>query len=303
MDPRRLLTFRAVAHERSFSRAAEKLSLSQPSVSHQIALLETEIGSRLLNRGRGGLRLTPAGEVLLGHADRIAWGLELADRQVADVARERRETLRLGSFPTAMAAFVPMAIERLRTTDPDLRVLLGEVVSSAVEARLLRGDFDIVLGYQDSGIARREIEGAERIDLLRDTFLIGLPTDHRLARETGPIALAELSEEDWILASTEGFLAESLRDAGFEPRVVAITQDPVANHGLIARGLGVGIVPGLLAGDLAGIAVRPAAGGLRTRDVFALVPPGERHPLVAKAITALEQTALSSSPTALDSLH
>lgn len=53
MDPRRLLTYRAVAHERSFSRAAAALSLSQPSVSHQIALLETEIGVRLLDRGRG----------------------------------------------------------------------------------------------------------------------------------------------------------------------------------------------------------------------------------------------------------
>ena len=53
MDPRRLLTFRTVARERSFSRAAETLSLSQPSVSHQVALLETEIGVRLLDRGRG----------------------------------------------------------------------------------------------------------------------------------------------------------------------------------------------------------------------------------------------------------
>ena len=72
MDSRRLLTFRTVAHERSFSRAAETLSLSQPSVSHQIALLETEIGVRLLDRGRGGLRLTRAGEVLLEHADHVA---------------------------------------------------------------------------------------------------------------------------------------------------------------------------------------------------------------------------------------
>ncbi|HEY1712909.1 MAG TPA: LysR family transcriptional regulator, partial [Solirubrobacteraceae bacterium] len=77
------MTFRAVAHERSFSRAAEKLLLSQPSVSHQVALLETEIGVRLLDRGPGGLRLTRAGKVLLEHADQVAWRLELADRQIA----------------------------------------------------------------------------------------------------------------------------------------------------------------------------------------------------------------------------
>src|SRR3954447_3185312 len=117
MDPRRLLTFRAVAHERSFSRAAEKLSLSQPSVSHQIALLESEVGVRLLDRGRGGLRLTAAGEILVGHADQIAWRLELADRQVAQAAEARCETLRIGSFPTAMAAFVPLAVTRLRESE------------------------------------------------------------------------------------------------------------------------------------------------------------------------------------------
>src|SRR3954451_15279839 len=107
MDPRRLMSFRAVAHARSFSRAAEKLSLTQPSVSHQIALLETELGLRLLERGRGGLRLTQAGEVLLEHADNVAWRLELADTQITALAEQRRQNLRLGAFPTALPGFVP----------------------------------------------------------------------------------------------------------------------------------------------------------------------------------------------------
>src|SRR3954447_26152848 len=107
MDPRRLLTFRVVAHERSFSRAAKRLSRSQPSVSSQIALLETEVGVRLLDRARRGLRLTPAGEVLLEHADHVAWRLELADTQIAALAGGRREQIRLGCFPTAMAGLAP----------------------------------------------------------------------------------------------------------------------------------------------------------------------------------------------------
>src|SRR3989442_10426392 len=133
MDPRRLLTFRTVARERSFSRAAETLSLSQPSVSHQVALLETEIGVRLLERGRGGLRLTHAGEVLLEHADHVAWRLELADTQITGLTGELRDNIRLGSFPTALAGFVPSAIARLRLANPDLRVLLSEVTSSTLE--------------------------------------------------------------------------------------------------------------------------------------------------------------------------
>ena len=79
MDPRRVLTFRQVAHERSFSGAARTLSLTQPSVSHQIAQLERELGGKLLERGPGGPRVTPAGEALLVHADAIAERFALAE--------------------------------------------------------------------------------------------------------------------------------------------------------------------------------------------------------------------------------
>src|SRR5580765_8421731 len=112
MDPRRVLTFRAVARQRSFSRAARELSLSQPSVSNQVASLEREIGVRLLERRPGGLRLTREGEILLEHADAIAGRFELASAQLAAAADGHRSRLRIGAFPTALAGFVPAAIER-----------------------------------------------------------------------------------------------------------------------------------------------------------------------------------------------
>jgi DNA-binding transcriptional LysR family regulator len=294
MDPRRLLTFRTVAHERSFSRAAEKLSLSQPSVSHQVALLETEIGVRLLDRGRGGLRLTRAGEVLLEHADRIAWRLQLADTQIAGLAEDRRDQVRLGSFPTALAGFVPSAVARLRLAHGDLRVLLSEVTPSTLEPRFLSGEFDVALGYQDATTERREFEGAERIDLLHDTFLVGLPPEHPLAGASGPVSLAKFADDDWIVPSTEGFLVQACRDAGFEPRIVATTSDPLATRGLIARGLGVGWVPSLLLGDYSGVSVRPVEEAIARRDIYALLPPGDRHPLARQVLDALTETAAST---------
>jgi DNA-binding transcriptional LysR family regulator len=291
MDPRRLMTFRAVAHARSFSRAAEQMSLTQPSVSHQIGLLETEIGLRLLERGRGGLRLTEAGAVLLEHADQVAWRLELADTQLAALAGERREHIRLGAFPTALASFVPSAVARLRLAHDDLRVRLGEVTPSNLEARLLGGDFDVAISYQDATTERRELRGAERIDLMPDTFLIGLPPEHRLAGPTGPISLKELAEDDWIVASTEGFLVQACREVGFDPRIVATTSEPLATRGLILRGIGVGWVPSLLVGDYAGVAIRPVKERIRRRDIYALLPPGDRHPRARQVIDALVETA------------
>lgn len=291
MDPRRLLTFRAVAHERSFSRAAEQLSLSQPSVSHQIALLETEAGTRLLERGRGGLRLTPAGVVLLEHADELAWRLQLADTQIADLAGIRRKQVRIGSFPTAMAGFVPTAIRRLRQSSPDLRVLLSEVTADTLERRLLSGEFDVALAYQDAAIERREIPNTKRIDLFQDTFLLGLPIDHRLADAKRPLQLQELADDDWVMPSTQGFLIESCRQAGFEPKLIAISQDPVATRGIISRGLAIGWVPGLLANDYPGVAIQAIDGPNSTRDIYALLPPGDTHPLATEVINALTETA------------
>jgi len=298
MDPRRLLVFRVVAHERSFSRAAEKLSLSQPSVSHQVALLETEIGVRLLDRdrGRAGLRLTHAGTILLEHADEVGWRLQLADAQIAGVAQKHRDEVRLGAFPTALAGFVPSAIRRLRAADGGLRVLLAEVTPSTLEARFLSGEFDVAVAYRDASAEPRDLRGAERIDLLQDTFLVGMAPQHPLASARGPVALSELAEDDWIVPSTDGFLAQACRDAGFEPRVVSITPDPLATRGLIARGIGVGWVPSLLVGDYGGVATRPVDGPIQRRDIYALLPPGERHPLARGVVNALSETAREFAP-------
>jgi DNA-binding transcriptional LysR family regulator len=285
------MVFRTVAHERSFSRAAEKLSLTQPSVSHQVALLETEIGVRLLDRGRGGLRLTHAGEVLLEHADHVAWRLQLADTQITGLAENRRDQVRLGAFPTALPGFLPSAIARLRLTHDDLRVLLSEVTPSTLEPRFLSGEFDVAVSYQDATTERREFQGAQRIDLFQDAFLVGLPSEHRLAGATEPVSLAEFAEDDWIVASTEGFLVQACRDVGFDPRIVATTSDPLATRGLIARGLGVGWVPTLLLGEYSGIAIRPVKEAIRRRDIYALLPPGDRHPLATQVVDTLIETA------------
>lgn len=292
MDPRRLLTFRTVAHERSFSRAAQRLSRSQPSVSSQVALLETEVGVRLFERGRRGLRLTRAGEVLLEHADQIAWRLELAGTQIASLADAKRGEIRLGAFPTALAGLVPAATTALKAVRDDIRVRLSEVTPSGLEPRLLSGEFDLALSYQDASAERREINGVERIDIIQETFLVGLPPDHPLAQGDGPLALTELADDDWILPSTEGFLIDACREAGIEPRIVAISQETVSTRGMIRRGLGVGWVPSLLADDYSHVVVvRPVDGPMRRRDIYALLPPGERHPKVNDVLAALHEAA------------
>ena len=200
----------------------------------------------------------------------------LADRHLAE---QHREHVRLGAFPTALASFVPAAIARLRDAHGDVQFQLSELTAANLESRLLAGEFDVALGYQDATSERREIPGAERIDLFQETFLVGLRADHRLAGSTTPISLAKFAKDDWIVPSTEGFLIQACRDAGFDPRIVAVTSDPLATRGLITRGLGVGWVASLLIHDYADAVIRPVKDPIRRRDIYALLPPGDRHPL------------------------
>jgi DNA-binding transcriptional LysR family regulator len=289
------MTFRAVAHQRSFSAAARQLRLSQPSVSQQVALLEVEVGTKLFDRRPGGLQLTPAGEVLLTHTDAIAQRFDLAATQLAELAHQGREQLRFGSFPTALAGYVPEAIARLRRRHPELRLLVDEVTPSHLEERLLRGDFHVAIGYQQADHERRTFGAERRVELLQEEFLVALPPGHRLA-DAPKVALRDLAEDDWIVPSTEGFVIEACRAAGFEPHVIAVTHG-LAARGMVEQGLAVSMAPSLLAQSFRGVALRPVDGPTPRRDVFAVVPPGGQHPYAEDMVRALVETAREQAVT------
>ncbi|MEA2149842.1 MAG: hypothetical protein QOD69_1672 [Solirubrobacteraceae bacterium] len=289
MDPRRVLTFRAVAHERSFSRAARTLALSQPSVSTQVAALEREIGARLLEREPGGLRLTREGEILLVHADAIAERFALASAQLREAAQAQRTRLRVGAFPTALAGFVPEAVARLRLRHPDVEVTLDEGTDD-LPARVRSGELHLALGFQDAAEPRRDFAGVQRHDLFRERFLVALAHDHALGAQR-EIRLADLAGEDWSVAALDGLIVRACRAADFEPHVVSITHDQLAVGALVARGLAVTLAPALLADAFRDVALVPIAGPAPERDVYALLPPGGRHELVAPALEALAATA------------
>jgi DNA-binding transcriptional LysR family regulator len=290
MDPRRVLTFRTVAHKQSFSRAARSLSLSQPSVSNQVASLERELGIRLLKREPGGLTLTREGEILLEHADVIADRFQLASAQLALAAHANRERLRIGAFPTALAGLVPAAIANLRLQHPDIRVTVEEGATDDLPARVRTGELHLAVAFQDISQPRIEPPGLQRRDLLRERFMVALPPKHPLA-ERSQVRLADLADEDWTVFSTDGIIVRACRAAGFEPKIISITRDQLAIHALITRGLAVTLAPELLADAFKNIALRPITGDAPTRDVYALLPPGGRHPLLTPLLNTLDTIA------------
>ena len=290
MDPRRLLTFREVARQSSFSRAAETLSLTQSAVSQQVAALERQLGTRLLDRGPGGLRLTSPGEQLLEHAGAIADRLTLADAQIAEqVAAERRE-LRVGAFPSVLATIVPAAVSALLATLPDLQVSVTEGRTDALARGVRDGSLHLAVAFQDAYAARDEHPGTRRHDLFTEPMVAALPPSHRLRRRD-PIALSDLAHDPWTIPSRDGLIARACARAGFTPRIAYLSSDPLSIRAIIAAGLAVSITPRLLATHLHGVHIATVRDQPAQRDVYTLLPDTGARTTDEQFIAALADAA------------
>jgi DNA-binding transcriptional LysR family regulator len=247
LDPRRLRVLREVATRGSFSAAAEALAFTQSAVSQQVAALERETGTRLIERGVRPVRLTDAGRALLAHAEAILARLDEAQQELGEIARLRRGRLRLASFPTAIATLVPRAIAQFSRRHPDVDLTVVDDHQQGLLSRLARWELDLALVYDHESLPRPEVP-LERTSLLDDPFDLVLPDAHPLARRTS-VALGALADETWIGGTPDGAYARivlhSCRAAGFEPRVAFGTDDYNAVQAFVVVGLGVAILPRL----------------------------------------------------------
>jgi DNA-binding transcriptional LysR family regulator len=243
LDVRRLRVLREVAASGSFSAAAENLAFTQPAVSRQIATLESEAGARLVERSARGIRLTPAGELLLEHTDAILDRLATAESQLAALAAGTRGRLRLSAFPSANATLIPLAIAAFRDAHPGVELRLSEKVSSDALDGLAAGELD--LAVVSSAGPLDAPEGVACEPLMDDPHVVALPRDHPLA-ERDTLSLADLREETWIEGTasecTNALLAAAER-AGFEPRIAFEAAQWLGKQGLVAAGVGVTLIP------------------------------------------------------------
>jgi DNA-binding transcriptional LysR family regulator len=285
LEPRRLLTFREVARQRSFSRAAEVLALTQPAVSQQIRALETQLGERLIERGRGGFALTPPGELLLTHADALFERLQRAEAELAEEVAAERRRLRVGAFPSALATIVPAAIAELRASVEGLEVTALQGGTDELVTAVRAGDLHVALCFQDADDARVEHEDTHRHDLLEEPMLAAVGPRHRLASRSR-LRLSQLRDDSWIAAAPDGLIHRACVAAGFEPHLAYLTSDPLAIRALVAAGLAVTLTPRLLAAQLSGISTPAVSAGPR-RTIYAVVPQTTRHPLVPPLLEGL----------------
>jgi DNA-binding transcriptional LysR family regulator len=254
LDVRRMRVLREVASRGSFSAAADALAYTQSAVSQQIAALEREAGTRLVERNARGVRLTDAGRALVEHADAILARLADAEAELEAIAGLRGGRLRLASFPSAGATIMPEAIARFRERHPGVELTLEPAEPEPSIVKMRAGEVDLVLDIT-AGFREPGDDGIERLHLLDDPMYVALPQGHPLARKRN-LKLDELAAESWILGTTgscpdASIFLRSCQLAGFEPNVTFNSDDYFAIQGFVAAGMGASFIP-----DLALISVR-----------------------------------------------
>ena len=248
LDVKRLGVLREVAARGSFSAAAEALAYTQSAVSQQIAALEREAGTMLVERGARGVRMTEAGHALVAHADVILARLADAEAELDAIAGARGGRLRLVSFPSAGATIAPSAIGRFRTQHPGVEVTLEPREPFEGLECLKAGECDIAVTLEAT-FAPIDDKAIERHNLLDDQMYVCLPAEHPVAGKTR-LRMADLAEDSWIIGTTGtcpdgAILLRACQSAGFEPRVAFQSDDYTAMQGFVAAGVGVCFIPDL----------------------------------------------------------
>lgn len=243
MELRHLHYFIAVAEELHFSRAAERLHISQPPLSQQIQSLENELGVKLFERTKRQVHLTEAGEVFLERSYQVLAQLEQAIAVTQQIGRGEVGKLAIGFVDSAMYTLLPEIFRVFREHFPAVEMRLHELTTQEQIQSLHHKQIDI-------GIVRSAISelGLSVECLLPESLVLALPENHPLSAQT-QVSLSALADELFILFPAKlgpvfyEQIIHSCQQAGFRPKVVQEAVQMQTIVGLVAAGLGIAIVP------------------------------------------------------------
>jgi DNA-binding transcriptional LysR family regulator len=303
LDVRRLRALRELADRGTIAAAADALHLTASAVSQQLTALEAEVGQPLLDRSRRSVRLTPAADVVLRHADAMLAETERLEASLHALRTGRGATVRIGGFSTSLTGLVLPALADPAFAAAGIGVELVDVEAPECFALLARHELDVVLSMTSPNAPPTDETRQVRVPLHADAMDVALPAGHPLAGEAA-VSLAELAGEAWIAPpagwSCEHVVTAACAAAGFQQDVRHRCSEWSAAVALVGAGLGVSLVP-RLAGTVAaaGAVLRPLAPPVPARHVFAACRGGaEHHAAVTAVLDALVNAARRAEPVA-----
>jgi len=246
MELHQLRYFVAVAETGSFTRAAEREGVTQPTLSEQVLRLEGKVhgvGRRLFDRLGRKVVLTDAGHELLGRAQAILAAVNEAESAVRDSAEGGR--LRVGAIPTVAPYVLPAAVTQFTRAHPGIQLQIQEDRTERLLAGVLAGELDagiMALPIRDD---RLHVE-----KLYSEPLVMALPAKHRLAAKAD-VKLADVMDEPFILLDEMHCFGDQVlslcRRGGLEPKVVCRGEQIATLLAMVAAGQGVSVVPEMAA--------------------------------------------------------
>lgn len=300
LELRQLRYFVAVAEEKNFTRAARRVFVTQPALSHQIRRLEEDLGVKLLERSSRHVELTEAGRDLLALARQTLTGLERGVEELRRKAGVGRTVLRVALTEYGNYGPLPEAIRRFAERHPDVRLEQIEANTLAQQAELRAGRLDVGFYLETS----RDPDLSSEV-LWREPLVLALPATHRLARlERIPFRL--LDGEPLILNSRRhapgmhDYILRLCREAGARPRVRENEGPQIYTFGgvarLVAEGAGLfPIVATLARVGFPGVAFRPLCDPEPSLPIVAAWRRDDPSPLVRGLVEAVTAGSIPSA--------
>jgi len=243
MELRHLRYFVAVADEKNFTRAAERLHIAQPPLSRQIQQLEEELGVELIEKGTRPVKLTEAGAFFHAHAQELlakAAELKTMTQRVGKIER----TLSIGFVASTLYGLLPRIVLRYRTQYPKVEVTFHELTTMQQIQALKDGVIDVGFGRVKS-----EDPNIRRIVLREERLIVALPAGHPRAASTDAINLVDLQPECLLIypksprPSFADQVLSVLSERAISPQKIVEVRELQIAIGLVAAGQGVAIVP------------------------------------------------------------
>jgi DNA-binding transcriptional LysR family regulator len=290
LDVRRLRLLRDLAQLGTITAVADAHTYTPSAVSQQLTVLEREAGTRLLERTGRRVTLTPAGERLVEHAEKILGALEEAEADLATT--ELTGPLRIGAFPTAVRTLLPSTLVRLARDHPRLDLTVTELDPADAPRELRERRLDVALVNDYDVMPAPRLDAIEIRPLVDETVYLATPATPSADR----LSVADAEGLAWI-AGTPGTACHAVtvhvcQAAGYTPRIRHTADDFDAVLALVAAGQGVSLVPQLAAGSPPdGVTLVPLA--IRRRTNVAYRNGAGRHPAIAAFVDAVRDAASS----------
>lgn len=233
--------FVVLAETEHMTRAAERLSVAQPTLSRALGRLEREVGAPLFDRGHRRMRLNPYGEILLEHARRSLAELAAAQERIATLRDPGRGTIRLAFLHSIAAWLAPEVLRGYRTRAPGVTFELTQAAGHEILEHLRAGRVDIGLTAP-----RPDDDAMAWTGLHRERLCLAVPVDHPLTTHE-EVGLADAGGEPFVTLRAPIGLRRLTDDlcarAGIAPRIAFESTEIATLEGLVAAGLGVAVVP------------------------------------------------------------